>query len=81
MPRRMKTIFKDAPFKFDVPDWLGFFQKQGWKIGEHILAWNESQRVGRAFPFLFPWTLISYLLPSKTRQKMREASGFVTYVK
>ena len=80
-PRRMKTIFKDAPFKFDVLDWLGFFQKQGWKIDENILAWNESQRVRRPFPFLFPWTLIGLLLPPKTRKRMREASGYVMYRK
>jgi methyltransferase (TIGR00027 family) len=80
-PRRMKQILKDAPFKFEAKDWLGFFTRQGWKIGETILAWNESQRVGRRFPFLFPWTLIGLVLPPKMRKRAREASGYVMYTK
>jgi methyltransferase (TIGR00027 family) len=80
-PRRMKEIFKDAPFKFNETDWLSFFKKQGWKIGENILAWGESRRVRRPFPFLFPWSLIGLLLPPKMRKRMREVSGFVMYVK
>jgi methyltransferase (TIGR00027 family) len=80
-PRRMKDVLKDAPFKFDQQDWLGFFAKQGWKIGENILAWNESQRVHRPFPFLFPWTVIGLFLPRKTKKRFREASGFVMYRK
>src|SRR4030095_9833729 len=80
-PRRMKELFKDAPFKFDQPDWLGVLKKQGWKIGENILAWDESRRVRRPFPFIFPWSLIGLLLPPKMRKRMREASGFVMYLK
>jgi methyltransferase (TIGR00027 family) len=80
-PRRMKEIFKDAPFKFNETDWLSFFKKQGWKIGENILAWDESRRLRRPFPFLFPWSLIGLLLPPKMRKRVREASGFVMYVK
>jgi len=80
-PRRMKELFKDAPFKFDAPDWLRFFKKQGWKIDQNILAWDESRRVHRHFPFIFPWSLIGILLPPKAKRRMREASGFVMYTK
>jgi methyltransferase (TIGR00027 family) len=80
-PRRMKEVMKDAPFKFDAPDWLGFFTKQGWSIGENVLAWDESRRVHRPFPFLFPWTLVFLVLPRKMKQKAREASGYVMYTK
>jgi methyltransferase (TIGR00027 family) len=80
-PRRMKNVLKDAPFKFDQVDWLNFFTKQGWKIGENILAWNESERVRRPFPFMFPWSLIGLVLPPKAKKRFREASGFVMYAK
>jgi hypothetical protein len=77
----MKEVLKDAPFKFDAKDWLGFFTRQGWKIGENILAWNESQRVHRPFPFIFPWSLAFRILPEKVKKKAREASGYVMYTR
>jgi len=80
-PRRMKAVLKDAPFKFDAADWLGFFTKQGWNIGENVLAWDESRRVHRPFPFLFPWSLVFVLLPRKMKQRARQASGYVMYTK
>lgn len=80
-PRRMRDVLKDAPFKFDVTDWLGFFQKQGWKVGEKLLAWAESQRLGRPFPFMFPWSLVMLVLPPKTQRRLHEASGYVMYVR
>jgi methyltransferase (TIGR00027 family) len=80
-PQRIKRALKDAPFKFDARDWLAFFMKQGWKIGENILAWNESQRVGRPFPFIFPWSLAFSILPGRIKKKAREASGYVMFTK
>jgi methyltransferase (TIGR00027 family) len=80
-PRRMKEVLKDAPFKFDVRDWLGFFTRQGWNIGENLLAWDESLRVHRPFPFLFPWTLVFLVLPRKMKERARKASGYVMYTK
>ncbi len=79
--QRMTSALKDSPFKFDVADWLNFFTRQGWRIEDNVLAWNESLRVGRHFPFIFPWSLIGFLLPPKMKKKAREASGYVMYTK
>ena len=79
--QRMKEALKDTPFRFGPIDWLNFFTKQGWTIGEIILSWDESLRVRRPFPFIFPWSLLTIALPRKARQKWREASGYVMYSK
>lgn len=80
-PKRMKNALKDAPFKFDKEDWLSFFTEQGWAIGETILAYNESVRVKRPFPFVFPWSLLTLVIPKKAQEKWRKATGYVMYRK
>ncbi len=81
MPNRMKRMFKDSPILFDKDDWLSFFAEHGWTIGENILAYNESLRVKRPFPLIFPWSLLMRIAPKKTQEKWRKSSGFVLYKK
>jgi len=81
MPQRMKRLFKDSPILFDKDDWLSFFADHGWTIGENIFAHNESVRVNRPFPLVFPWSLLMLITPKKTQEKWRQSSGFVLYRK
>jgi methyltransferase (TIGR00027 family) len=81
VPRRVKRLFKDAPFKFNKEDWLSFFPEQGWTIEENILAYKESLRVKRPFPVPFPWNLLTLVIPGKMQEKWRRASGYVMYKK
>jgi methyltransferase (TIGR00027 family) len=79
--RKIRRLFKDSPFKFDEVDWLGFFTKQGWTILEKRFASVESERVNRPLPFIFPLSLILYVMPPKVREKWLEATGYVMYAK
>jgi methyltransferase (TIGR00027 family) len=81
MPSSMKRLFKDSPFRFDKDDWLSFFVGHGWKIGEKILAYEESIRVKRPFPRIFPWSYLMLIAPKKIQEKWRNASGYVLYRK
>lgn len=80
-PPRMRRRLKESPFRFEVQDWLEFFQQQGWTILENRLASEEAERIKRPFPFLFPWSLIMLTLPKKVQEKWRRSSGYVMYQK
>lgn len=81
MPKRMKRMFKDSPVLFDKDDWLSFFAGHGWTIAENIRAYEESVRVKRPFPLVFPWSFLLRIMPKKAREKWRQSSGFVLYRK
>ena len=81
MPRSMSRLFKDSPFRFDRDDWLSFFAGHGWRIAEKITAYEESLRVKRPFPRIFPWSLMMLLAPRKIQERWREATGYVLYGK
>ena len=76
---KLRRILKDSPFRFDVVDSLSFFKKQGWKILEARVAADEGERLGRPFPFVFPWSLLFLLMPKRVFAKYRNASGYVMY--
>jgi methyltransferase (TIGR00027 family) len=80
-PRRMRERLKEAPFKFEEPEWLSFFQRHGWTILENRLAAEEAERVKRPFPVMFPWRLIMRLIPASVRERWRKSSGYVMYTK
>jgi methyltransferase (TIGR00027 family) len=76
---KMRRLLKDSPFKFDVVDSLGFFERQGWRILEKRVAADEAERVGRPFPFVFPWSLLLFVMPKRVFEKYRNAAGYVMY--
>jgi methyltransferase (TIGR00027 family) len=78
---KMRRLLKDSPFKFSVVDSLSFFRKHGWKVLERRIAADEGERIGRPFPFLFPWSLLLAVLPNKVYLKYRNAAGYVMYAK
>lgn len=81
MPEKMKRLFKDSPILFDKDDWLSFFKEHGWTIAENVLAHNESVRLNRPFPVMFPWNILMLMASKKTQEKWRQSSGFVLYRK
>jgi len=79
IPRKMKERLKDSPFKFDMPDWLVFFEGLGWKILEIRFTGDEAERLKRPFPLTFPWTLVALLMPKKLQERYRRSSGYVMF--
>ena len=82
LPKKWAKAFKDAPFKFNAPDWVGFFCERGWAIEQRVYADDEARRISRPMPFIFPWSpLISLAcaISSVARARMREMSGFVMF--
>jgi len=77
--RRLRRLFKDSPFRFDEVDWLGFFTKQGWTIREKRFSAVESERVNRRLPF--PFSVLMYVMPRKTRERLIQGNGYVIYAK
>ena len=78
---KIRRALKDSPFKFDVVDSLSFFKQQGWTILENLIAADEGERIGRPFPFFFPLGVAFMLMPKKTREKYRSATGYVMYAR
>ena len=79
IPRRMRERLKVSPFKFDMPDWLAFFEEHGWKILENRFSADEADRLKRPFPLVFPWALVALLMPKKLQEKYRRSSGYVMF--
>ena len=78
---KLRRLLRDSPFKFDVLDSLSFFKQQGWSVLEKRIAADEAERIGRPFPFIFPWSLLLAVLPKRIYEKYRNASGYVMYEK
>ncbi|MCO6047640.1 SAM-dependent methyltransferase [Aeoliella sp. ICT_H6.2] len=72
----------DAPLRFGVKDWLGFFVERGWQTREIIFMHDESRRIGRSAPFVFPVSLIyiaKFLASKKLREKTIKENGYVLF--
>ncbi len=82
-PRSFKKHLKDAPFLFEVKNWLGFFEELGFKINETISALDVAIQIGRPFPMPFPWNIISKIAPKVFRKKameeFRRDNGYVLF--
>ena len=77
---RLTKHLKDAPLKFMPKDWFGFFRKQGWTPREIICMHDESVRLGRRPPFVFPISLIymaKFLISKRMRDKTVKQNGYV----
>lgn len=79
---KLKKRLKDAPLKFTVKDWLGFFSRRGWSVREIIYAYDEANRIGRRAPFIFPLSLVymaRFLASRRRRQKTIRSYGYVMF--
>lgn len=78
-PGKLKQKLKNAPFRFDHADPLGFFTGYGWKVRTDIKAIDEGESLGRPFPIAFPWNLLMRLIPKVRRNEARQAMGYVLF--
>lgn len=79
-PAGEKKLAKElhrAPILFDVDHPLQFFGAHGWTVREDLHILDVADSIGRRLPFLFPWTLLGYLMPGTIRRLGNQTYGFV----
>ena len=79
MPDRIRRKLHLAPFLFREVNQLEFFAKHGWVEKENILSFDEGLRLGRMFPFPFPWKYIIPLVPNSKKEAFRKNAGYVLF--
>jgi methyltransferase (TIGR00027 family) len=73
---RWKKQMRNAPFHFLPEDWLGFFNKRGWKARETRFLDDESEKRGRAVPTVW-WVKFVRLIPGISDRLYRNFSGYI----
>lgn len=81
VPKKMRKAIKNAPFQFDIINWVGFFEQQGWVISENVFSLDLATELNRPFPLPFPWNLLMPFLPESIKSKRRTNSGYIMYEK
>ncbi|MDB6084615.1 MAG: methyltransferase, partial [Gammaproteobacteria bacterium] len=77
LPKSWAKRLQAAPFLFDVSDWFKFFEDCAWRRHRVITSAEESERLGRRYPFSFPLGLLMYSLPADMRRRILSVSGAV----
>lgn len=68
---------KNAPFRFDPPDWLAFFLQRGWRVREERYLAQESLRLKRPIPLpRLSRLLFALTRPFMKAEQMRQA-GYI----
>jgi methyltransferase (TIGR00027 family) len=81
LPKGWAKKLKAAPYKFQVTDWFEFFKRLGWRPNTLITSAEESERIGRPYPWDIPFGLIMRALPKDMRRKILSLSGAVLMAK
>jgi hypothetical protein len=79
-PPGQKRVLKKlarAPVQFDVDDPLRFFGEHGWSVREDLHILDVADSIGRRLPFLFPWSLLAWVMPRRIREKGNRTYGYV----
>lgn len=77
--RFWRKKLKAAPFKFQVEDWLGYFNQRGWAVLERSRFVDEARKLGRRPPLAW-WRMLMYVLtPPSIRRKQAERGGYVMF--
>jgi methyltransferase (TIGR00027 family) len=77
----MTRAMKNAPFRFEPPDFFGFFRDLGWQPKVTRYLAEEAVQLGR--PLIFPWPfrmwikLVTFFMPPERRARMRQFMGYV----
>jgi methyltransferase (TIGR00027 family) len=79
MPRGWARLFKNAPLKFDVYEWIEYFAPYGWVPHKTLYMADEAERLGRPYPFVWPWSLILRFFPKSFIDRTRRAAGYVMF--
>jgi methyltransferase (TIGR00027 family) len=70
---------KRTPIKFRSAKPIQFFGEHGWSIEENIFILDQAKEIGRAFPAMFPWSLLFKLLPGIFRKMGNKTFGYVMF--
>lgn len=73
----LQEALKDAPFRFDVSDWLDFFRNLGWQANEVIYTSDYAQEIKRPFPMSANTELSLLMAPEETREQWKRSAGYV----
>jgi methyltransferase (TIGR00027 family) len=65
---------RNAPFRFDPPDWFAFFEKAGWRCKEIRYLLEEGERMNRR-PNLSPLLVVGFLLRGLFMTKEQRAAA------
>ncbi len=72
---------RQAPFKFQPPDWFAFFAAHGWHPREIRYLAEEGAHLGRRAPLprkvRLLMTLLRPFVPAERRQRLRRFAGYV----
>jgi methyltransferase (TIGR00027 family) len=74
-PKSWAKQLKAAPFLFQPGDWFKFFEVCGWRRRTVISSGEESDKLNKPYPFVFPQGLLMRVLPVEVRRKILNASG------
>ncbi len=74
-PKRWAEQLKAAPFLFRPGDWFKFFADCGWRVRRVITSAEESDKLKKPYPLVFPQGLLMRALPREVRRKIMSASG------
>jgi len=79
--RRQSKKMQNAPFQFFPINWLGFFERNGWRPRTIRYTSEESIRLNRTVPM--PWfAFLFMLLASKAMiEKSRKMTGYILFEK
>ena len=74
-PKRWAKQLKAAPFLFQPGDWFKFFAGCGWQARKVITSAEESEKLNKPYPFVFPQGLLMRVLPREVRRRIMSVSG------
>jgi methyltransferase (TIGR00027 family) len=74
-PKRWAKQLKAAPFLFEPGDWFKFFAGCGWQARKVITSAEESEKLNKPYPFVFPQGLLMRVLPREVRRRIMSVSG------
>lgn len=77
MSARRRKKMKNAPFLFNPPDWIAFFEGQGWKRREIRYIGEEAEKLGRPAPL--PWVaklMMKVFMPVGAKDALRRMNGY-----
>ena len=77
--RQLNEILKNTPIRFTHPRPIDFFSNYGWKIHTYIGILDETERIGRPFPTLFPWNILLKLFPKTIRRLGNKTYGYALF--
>ena len=81
-PPGQKKVLKKlarAPIRFDVDDPLRFFGEHGWSMRKDLHILDVADEIDRPLPFVFPWSLLAWVMPRRVRELGNRTYGYVLW--